>query len=180
MPFRLQMSNLKDEHLLFLIVNRHEDEFIRSTTSRRWNKISQEAKEKLLEFFLLSCKDYYIQHVVVALLNTGFAYRGTHYYRKCGGEVLRALGRTWRILNTDATFSKGRFMRRAYARRRWNECDASCMSYGSYVLLKLLLNDGRINPNNVSSALYYAIASGMRRCVQILLEDNRIDVNGDM
>jgi Ankyrin repeats (3 copies) len=175
MPFRLQISNLKDEYLLLLIVNRHEDEFIRWTTSRRWNKISQEANEKVLEFFLLSCEDYYIQHMVVALLNTGFAYRGTHYYRKCGGEVLRGELIHWAAHGGYLTLMQ-RFLKEDLCDvhmldgDRMNVMHLACR-YGSYVLLKLLLDDGRINPNTVSSdehpALYYAIASGMRRCVEI-------------
>jgi hypothetical protein len=51
-PFKLQMSNLNDEQFMFLAVNRHEQEFIRTTTSRQWNRISQDALEKALDFFL--------------------------------------------------------------------------------------------------------------------------------
>jgi hypothetical protein len=64
-PFRMQISNLDDKQFMFLALN------LRATTACQWNRISQETKENVLDFFLISYQGYDIKDMAVALLKTG-------------------------------------------------------------------------------------------------------------
>jgi hypothetical protein len=93
MPFELQMSNLNDQQFQFLDVNGHVEKFIRATTSRQWNRVTQEVQQKALDFFLVESSSYETEDMAVALLKTGLAYRGTKHVResenrKVAGEVI--------------------------------------------------------------------------------------------
>jgi hypothetical protein len=70
---------ITSERFLFLAVNRHKHEFIRSTTSRKWNRIYQEAQHEALDSFLGS-QGFDAEDLALALLKTGLAYRGQRYF----------------------------------------------------------------------------------------------------
>jgi hypothetical protein len=86
MPFKLQMSNLDDRQYTFLAVNGHSQEFIRSTTSPQWSRISQTTKEKALDLFLCHGQGFDVEGMTLALLKTGLMCGASH--KLVHGEVI--------------------------------------------------------------------------------------------
>jgi Ankyrin repeats (many copies) len=75
---------------------------------------------------------------------------------------------------------EGRFPGHALNGPGMNAMHLAC-SFGRDALLKMLLDDGRINPNALSShgdsVMFCAVSNDNGQCLAVLLEDTRMDIN---
>jgi Ankyrin repeats (3 copies) len=116
----------------------------------------------------------------------GLAYRGKTYYQlsgptgKEGGELIHWAAKNGYTVLTQRFLLDGSNDLHRLDGRKMNVMHLACQ-FGQDGLRKVLMEDGRINPNTVPSeghsAMFNAITCGNLRCMIVILEDKRIDVN---